>query len=155
MKIIRYFNLFTTISVIIALLTLANHYWPCKYNPFTDWTAFAGFGAISAAIYVVQNLDARRVVKIIQNNPSIDIVPLFQYLKKLDYDLYIECVVQYNEHLNKSLTGRLMLLKTLSNTQTCPKEIKDSIEKIIEEIGMKYQYDDWLNILKEAGLNNK
>lgn len=135
-KPIRYFNWATYIAIGIAILTILKYYTTWRWIPFNDWTAFAGFCGISMAIYGIQYLESKRIIESLLKNPDIDIEPIFDFFKKVDYNMFLECVAQYNRNFLKVKESRILILSMLLNTSLSnafdPEE-KAALKKIIGE----------------------
>lgn len=77
-------------------------------------------------------------------NPDIDIGPIFNYLKKTDYKLFLECVELYDKDFMKAKSNRILILKVLTNTtffknlsEKEKKEIDDLLKDLPQEKNLK------------------
>ena len=143
-KPIRYLNWATFVAIGVAILTTLKQYTNWRWIPFNDWTAFSGFCGIAIAVYGVQYLEAKRLVKAMLENPDIDIGPIFNYLKKTDYKLFLECVELYDKDFMKAKSNRILILKVLTNTtffknlsEKEKKEIDDLLKDLPQEKNLK------------------
>lgn len=150
-KLIRYFNWATYIAIGIAILTILKYYTNWCWIPFNDWTAFAGFCGIAMAIYGYQYFESKRIVKSLLKHSDIDIEPVFEYLKQVDSNLFLECVTQYNRKIFKAKENRIFILNMLLNTSLSSSfsdDDKESLQHIINETSQERNFEAFKKIIQ-------
>lgn len=113
MKIRRFVNWATVVSIVVGIMTCCQFWIKTCWIPFNDWNAFGSCVVLAVAVYGKQYLDGERIVKGLVDNPEIDIAPIFDYLKKTDYKLFLDCINIYDRKFFSGKNTQQLLVKSI------------------------------------------
>lgn len=108
----KYLNYPFFACCIVFVLTVTRYYTHWQWIPFCDYSAFGCFVTVLIGFYGKDYFEAKRLVRVLFDNPELDIRSIFLYLERVDKSLFLWCVDYYNHHFFGGQNNQLLLYKT-------------------------------------------